>query len=601
MASYIKLLVVGIHLIFSINLSYASTWWNSNWNYRVSLSVNSGNYQRFNRPAEVAINFTSYFSSDDVSTAFDLNSIRVLEANSKGQIITENIPFQFDPAKGYNAISNANGTLIFLLNNNTPVQSERYFQVYFDVAGGKYKSPTFTSQVNVTDNVFDEGQNSFLISTDVADYNYQKIAGGFSSIVDNNGNDWLNYHPTGGAAGNYRGIPNLVPPWDGGHFHPGSATSTTTLVHQGPLKATIRSKTKDGLWEVQWEFFPQFARMSVLLAEKNFWFLYEGTPGGLLDANDFVVRSNGAEIPYTSSWNGDLPIHEWVYFSDSQVGRSIFLAHHENDTAVDSYRQKNNKMTVFGFGRNGSQSLIQPQAHHFTIGLIDSTDFASTSTALLSAYKDINVTISSIDQNTITHILPNNKWHQISLPYDPGVYNTVNNVFGDDGLGTYGTDWVIYSFDAISNVYVKPALTDALRQGVGYWMIQLTGSDKTLDMLQGSTPTVSHMACPIGRCFEIPLDTRAGTIQWNMIGYPFSSKELFNRTRIGTKTPICNSGCTIDDAQANDIFHNQLWSYDGFVYKLIDTSNGNLDPWLGYWAGILNNADGKEPSLLIPY
>ena len=378
-------------------------WWDNNWNYRASLTVNSGDYERFNKPAEIAINFTNYLSPDDVSTSFDLNSVRVHEVDASGQIITQNIPFQFDPAVDYNALSKADGTLVFILNNSTSAQTERYFHVYFDVEGGAYISPTFSSQVDVTDNVSDEGQDSFLISTDSANYNYQKIAGGFSSIVDNNGNDWLNYHPTGGSAGHYRGVPNLVSPTNGGHFHPGATTSISTLIHQGPLKATIKSITTDGLWEVQWEFFPQFARMSVILADKNFWFLYEGTPGGLLDANDFVVRPNGTETAYTQGWNGDLSTHEWVYLSDTQVGKSIFLAHHEDDNAIDSYRQKDNQMTVFGFGRDASQSLIdKQQPHHFTIGLTDTTDFGNTSATLLSAYKNINVTISSIDQNTNT-------------------------------------------------------------------------------------------------------------------------------------------------------------------------------------------------------
>ena len=402
MSSLIKLLVVTVFFSF-ISISHAANWWDSNWNYRASLTVNSGDYERFNKPAEIAINFSDYLSPDDASTAFDLNSIRVHEVDTSGQIISENISYQFDPAVDFNALTKADGILIFLLSNNTTAQTERYFQVYFDVEGGAYVSPTFTSQVDVTDNISDEGQDSFLISTNSADYNYQKISGGFSSIVDSNGNDWLNYHPSGGSAGNFRGIPNLVPPWDGGHFHPGTTTSISTLIHQGSLKATIQSVTTDGLWEVQWEFFPQFARMSVILADKNFWFLYEGTPGGLLDANDFVVRPDGTETAYTAGWNGDLSPQEWVYFTDTQVGKSIFLAHHEDDNAVDSYRQKDNQMTVFGFGRDGSESLIdKQQPHHFTIGLTDTTDFGNTSATLLSAYKDINVIISSIDQNTNT-------------------------------------------------------------------------------------------------------------------------------------------------------------------------------------------------------
>jgi len=600
LAHNIKIFAIGFFLIFSINISHAASWWNNNWNYRASLTVNSGNYKRSTRPAEVSINFTRYFSSNDASTAFDINSIRVHEVNANGQIIAGNIPFQFDPTEGYNAVSNANGTLVFLLRNNTSAHANRYFHVYFDVTGGGYARPSFANQVKVTDNVFDEGQRSFLINTDTANYYYQKIAGGFSSILDKNGNDWINHHPTGGSAGSYRGIPNLVPPWDGGYFHPGETTSVSTLLHKGPLKATIRSKTVNGRWEIQWEFFPQFARMTVNRADKTFWFLYEGTPGGRLDANDFVVRSDGTRTPYGSPWKRDLSTHEWVYFSDTRVGKSIFLAHHEDDNAMDSYRQMENQMTVFGFGRDNLLSLIQPQSHHFTIGIANFTDFSNTSATLLSAYKDIPVTISSIDQNT--HTLPHNQWHQISLPFNPGANNSVNQIFGDDGLGTYGSDWIVFSYDTNRNLYAQQGLNNTLKQGVGYWIVQLTGSNKTLDMPQGSndTPTINHAACPTGRCFKVPLGTRTADVQWNLVGYPFSTGAPFNSTRIGTTDSSCRSGCTIDTAFRNDIFHNQVWSYNGSNYKIIDTRTGYLNPWLGYWAATLNNSQGKAPSLLIP-
>ncbi len=208
--------------------------------------------------------------------------------------------------------------------------------------------------------------------------------------------------------------------------------------------------------------------------------------------------------------------------------------------------------------------------------------------------------LSTVQADSQTYILPPNQWHQISLPYDAGVNNTLNDIFGDDELGIYGTDWVIFSYNARQNSYVKPALTDKLSQGAGYWIIQLTNSDKILDMPQGSTPVTSSVACPTGNCFEIPLTTKAGTNQWDMIGFPFSSNTPLRRVHVATTTPICNSGCTLDNATTNDIFHNQFWSYDGSAYKLINTNTGELEPWLGYWVSTLNNAHGKNPSLLIP-
>ncbi|MEE9328382.1 MAG: LamG-like jellyroll fold domain-containing protein, partial [Cocleimonas sp.] len=386
----------------------SDSWWNNNWNYRASLTVHSGNHVRFEKPVETSINFTDYLTTADQATPFDVNSMRVHEVNASGAVITENIPFQFDPAIDFNATTKAEGNLIFLLSGNTASQANRYFQVYFDVEGGGYTASVFTDQVNVTDNIIDEGQSSFKIETDNASYFYQKEAGGFSSIVDNNGNDWISYHPAAsgvsGAAGVYRGLPNLVFPE--GYFHPGSTDASSTLLHEGPLKATIESVTNDNLWKVKWEFFPTFSRMTVTQADKNFWFLYEGTPGGTLDISDFVMRSNGVQNSVTESWTSDISNPEWVYFADPNVGngRSLFVAHHNDDSAIDSYFPLDSatdlQMTVFGFGREGTNSSIDKnQTHQFTLGLTDSTDFSNTAGTIESAYNAITSTITANAQN----------------------------------------------------------------------------------------------------------------------------------------------------------------------------------------------------------
>ena len=183
-ANTLKILIAGTLMIgYASGSLAAGSWWNSNWNYRVSLTVNSGDYQRSDRPVEAAIDFTSFLAPVDLLANFDVNSIRVHEVDINGEILLpENIPFQFDPAADFNALSKARGTLVFLLNGNTAVQTNRYFHVYFDVEGGGYTLPSFTSQVDVTDNIPDEGQDSFLISTVNADYYYQKQGEAFQVL-----------------------------------------------------------------------------------------------------------------------------------------------------------------------------------------------------------------------------------------------------------------------------------------------------------------------------------------------------------------------------------------------------------------------------------
>jgi len=374
-------------------------WWSAQWAYRVGLTVAADGHTRRDKPVEVALNFTQLLSNLGQSGAFDPNSLRLLEVNG-GEIVNATVPFQFDPAANYHATTNASGTLIFLLTGATPATGSRTYQLYFDRQGKGFSLPTFPTQVAVT-TADDEGQSSFRVQTANATYFYQKAAGGFSSLLDANGNDWLNYHPTpaNSPSSTYRGLPNMVHPE--GKLHPGATGHNTTLVNSGPLKATIRTvintDSDSRQWDVLWEFFPEYSRMTLLDVDHDYWFLYEGTPGGDLEPNkDFVVRSNGAQNLTSQSWNGDLAGEEWVYIADPDVNRAIYLINHAEDTAPDSYRplgDSNGDMTVFGFGRQNSSKRMTQSGVSFTVGLMDTTNFATAAPIVRGAYKPLSVTL----------------------------------------------------------------------------------------------------------------------------------------------------------------------------------------------------------------
>ncbi len=135
--------------------------------------------------------------------------------------------------------------------------------------------------VTVTDNVSHKGYQSLRLVTANGEYFYHKAGGGFATLLDANNNDWIGWNSSttpSGAAGDFRGIPNMVYPSDGGYFHPGRDTAATTLVSQGPLKATFRTATNNGQWETVWEVYPAYARMTVTKAPAiNYWFLYENS------------------------------------------------------------------------------------------------------------------------------------------------------------------------------------------------------------------------------------------------------------------------------------------------------------------------------------
>jgi hypothetical protein len=115
-----------------------------------------------------------------------------------------------------------------------------------------------------------------------------------------------------------------------------------------------------------------------------------------------------------------------------------------------------------------------------------------------------------------------------------------------------------------------------------------------------NTPATSPTGCTSLNCFVIPLQTKPGEDAWNMIGFPFAGSQQLKFSRVVTTEGICVTGCTLIDTQTEGIVQNRLWNYNGTDYSSIDTNAGNLEPWKGYWIKTLNNAEGKNPSLLIP-
>ena len=370
-------------------------WWNAGWDYRVPITFLANGTKRFDRPAEVPVNFTALFATLGVAGALDTNSIRVVEIDAGANVIDENVAFQFDKDSGFDAATNAKGKLVVILKGVTNSDAQRRYHLYFDVTGKGFTAPSVPAQVTVstiTDS-YEGGTKtfeSFKFETTNATYIYHKTGGGFAKAIDKNGNDWISYNTAAGSAGDFRGIPNLVYPADGGYFHPGRTSVTSTLVSQGPVKVTVRSKTPDDSWITLWEIYPNSARLTVQQAATKYWFLYEGTPGGVLEVGtDFVVRSNGTQTLASELWSGDLAAPEWVYFSDPNVNRSLYVAHHTDDAAVDSYRPMDDKMTIFGFGRESSGRFLSVVPNTFTFGLTNGTEFNATAEKISSAYKDL--------------------------------------------------------------------------------------------------------------------------------------------------------------------------------------------------------------------
>jgi len=234
----------------------------------------------------------------------------------------------------------------------------------------------------------DQGRPCFRVETASATYYFQKESGGFSSIVDKNGNDWISFKPdqNSGSAGEYRGLPNL-----GECCHPGypdyrgEGVSMTSEAQQAAGSVTVTSRSSDNAYRTRWEFYDDRAELTVLGMGANWWFLYEGTPAGSLDRDrDRYVWSDGRGFSVTQSHEEtDLPDPEWIYFYDTSLRRSLLLVSHTDDDIDDNFWEMNGDMTVFGFGRTcrgvcfGFTPAMCPRA--FTIALLEDTSFAVVS------------------------------------------------------------------------------------------------------------------------------------------------------------------------------------------------------------------------------
>jgi hypothetical protein len=231
------------------------------------------------------------------------------------------------------------------------------------------------------------GLPAFEIATESATYFLEKTGGGLSSLVDRDGNDWIGFQPkTGsGAGGEYRGFPNAVHKQLGSYFHPkndGTDPAKTRVQHIEAGYVSIVAESESGNWSARYEFFPTHCTFSItrMPREQKYWVLYEGTPGGQFNNDDWWMTSQ-VDTPRKMSerHEGDIAAPEWIAFGDPRYKRSLVLFHHEDDRHPDTFYQMQHKMTVFGFGRQNLTKYLSSAGQRFSIGLTETTEHKAIS------------------------------------------------------------------------------------------------------------------------------------------------------------------------------------------------------------------------------
>jgi acetyl esterase len=250
--------------------------------------------------------------------------------------------------------------------------------------------------VRVSDLTIHGDMDCFQVDTPTATYVYGKRGAGFACIIDKEGRDWVSYRPGGEARGEYRGLPKCGQPtkffhcgYGYGQYRTDNPFASRVSVREA-AHVRIESETRDGKSACTWDFYPDHATLTLLRIDvPTFWFLYEGTPGGKLDAaRDFVIRPDGQKTSLDQAWSQVVP---WVCFGSAQSPIGFVCINHQDPepSEADSYVAwpftKNldgsyRDMTVFGFGRKGHEKLVQHVADlshlpaRYSIALIGRAD-----------------------------------------------------------------------------------------------------------------------------------------------------------------------------------------------------------------------------------
>ncbi|MEO0470465.1 MAG: VCBS repeat-containing protein, partial [Bacteroidota bacterium] len=235
-----------------------------------------------------------------------------------------------------------------------------------------------------------EGTAHIVVKTAAATYYYDKVGGGFSRIIDEDGNDWIGFKRTpwgnypASAASSFRGLPNLVYQGvDDGAGHPGHQKCRSYLDGN-----TIVSESLSGKWRWRWTFGDQDARLDVEKAdpERAYWFLYEGTPGGRYapEQSYFGTNQDGPLKQEYNFYKGDIlkGQFDWMYAGTQTTNRCFYMLHLSPDEypGIISYlgNQKESHastdgMTVWGFGRDTETQPHLRAKQAFVIGLYPSS------------------------------------------------------------------------------------------------------------------------------------------------------------------------------------------------------------------------------------
>lgn len=185
------------------------------------------------------------------------------------------------------------------------------------------------------------------------------------------------------------------------------------------------------------------------------------------------------------------------------------------------------------------------------------------------------------------HVLQHNRWSLLSIPANSSEL-TVEQLFADDlPLSEYSSTWVIYTYDQQTQRYVEPTLNSAVDQGDGFWMIQITGADATIDLpanIPNGDSAQIETCAQDKKCFSKELATSEFSNNWAILGAPFLSPVDISDIRVSSANGPCVQGCDLEQAKSQGLLQGEQWIYNTTSggYEQLFSAN-YLQPWQGFW------------------
>jgi hypothetical protein len=312
-------------------------WWNSSWQCRILVGVNAGNYSRTNEPIEYNINFTSVLAAlGKTGVAFDSNSVRVIEYSGLGDMIGE-VPSQFDKAAGYNATTNASGTIVWIMSGTTPANTIRHYYIYFDTAENPKSPPAYSTALNWN------STSKILSNT--------KITATLGSASGRSGIASLKYNSLEYLTGN-------------GMSYIDGAPSTYLVLIDGPVKKTVKlTAVANGNIEVTLYDLAEFTKIKGNISGSGMYFAPFPYTWGLSSAvTAYLHYVDGTLINETAGdqgWLGHAPTEGWASYDGAGGNKGFSLITDSNTLSLSNnfWRYGVGQLMLPGFNPTTSLSF----------------------------------------------------------------------------------------------------------------------------------------------------------------------------------------------------------------------------------------------------